>query len=307
MEQLYDWFVIVNPHANAGKALKQWNAFSAYFDKHQISYYAAITQSMSEAQASISKAIDQGYYRFAIVGGDGTLHHFINQIMLLPEQVRSRMYFGILPVGTGNDFLKSMKLSSKASKVIARFKKPEFKAVDIGLASYADGSVRYFLNMAGAGFDALVAKDVNISKAKGNGGILVYFKYLIKHLFSYKPEEIKIKAKEYEKTSAYLTVLIGNGSYAGGGMLLVPGAKPDDGLFHITLIKKISPWKVIFNIYKLYSGNILQIKQASQLVTKELYLSSTENVPVQLDGEDGGHLPVKLSIQPLAIKIVVAN
>ncbi|MFN4122590.1 MAG: diacylglycerol/lipid kinase family protein [Flavobacteriales bacterium] len=300
----YDWFVVVNPNANSGKAMKQWSEFSMGLERNKICYYAAITNHIDESNQKVKQAIEEGYRHFAVFGGDGTLHHFLNAIMQEDESKRKAITIGILPVGTGNDFLKSIKLSSNHDNAVQRLKTGKSVATDIGEVKYADGQKRYFLNMAGVGFDALVARDVNLSKAKGKGGLGIYLKYLLKHLFRYRSVNIHLKTTGFEKKDTYLSILCGNGGYAGGGMELVPGAQPQDGLLHITLIKKINPWKVLLNIQKLYTGNILKIRESSQVITKEIRLESNEQVPIQLDGEEAGFLPVEIKIKPLAIHIL---
>lgn len=300
----YDWFVLVNPNANSGKAMKQWAKYSMSFERNKISYYAAITHHIDEANDKVKRAIEEGYRHFAVVGGDGTLHHFLNVIMQEDGRIRETLTIGILPVGTGNDFLKSMGLSASYEKVVQRFRLGKNIATDIGEVNYAHGEKRYFLNVAGAGFDALVARDVNLSKAKGRGGLMVYMKYLLRHLFRYQSKRVHLKTTDFEKNDSYLSILCGNGSFAGGGMELVPGAQPHDGLLHITLIKKINPWKVLLNIQKLYTGNILKIREVSQIITNEIKLESKEEVPLQLDGEEGGYLPAQIKIKPLAIHIL---
>jgi diacylglycerol kinase (ATP) len=300
----YEWFVVINPNSAGGKGKGHWEKIRKILEKNFISFTSQSGKDVQEAKELLKKALNEGFRNFIVIGGDGTIHQFVNFIMAEHESLIAEIVLAIIPIGTGNDFHRSIHLSNEAEKAIEAIKRRQIQKIDLGLVEYVNEQKQYFINVAGMGFDALVAADVNIEKRNGHDSKLLYLKYLIKHLKNYQYPKICIKMKNYEKTEEFLTILCGNGAYAGGGMKLIPNAKPDDGLFHLTLIKPIGFFKALLSLMKLYNGQIYRLKEISEIITDSFEVSSYNEVFLQLDGEEGSKLPAKFSIIPKAIQVV---
>lgn len=295
-EKDYEWLVLVNANASGGKGVKIWDKLSVAFVNQRINFHAYISHTEDEAKELIAAAIEKGRRKFIITGGDGAVNLFVNVIMLKFSAMLAEIIFAIVPLGTGNDFSKSLFEKFEIKKLLLAIQHKSVRSIDCGKITYENGNTQFFVNVAGMGFDALVVEDVNLAKKRGRDGKFIYLLYLIKHLFSYKYPVMHIKIKNYSKQKEFLTVLCGNGSYAGGGMKLVPNARPNDGLLHITLVERINLLKVILNIARLYSGSFLSLREVSELITEEIEISANKPVFMQLDGEKGDFLPAKISI-----------
>jgi YegS/Rv2252/BmrU family lipid kinase len=235
------------------------------------------------------------------------LNEVVNGIFTQEICSTKEIFLGIIPVGTGNDWgrMFGIPLDYEGSVSIIR----EFRIMlhDIGVIKYSTGNEiekRYFINIAGLGFDAMVVKRTNAQKDKGKSGKLIYFYNLLMSLLSYKntAAEINIDGKKF--TCEAFTISIGNGKYSGGGMKQTPDAIPDDGLLNLTLIKKMGKAEIIFNLKKLYDGTILSHPKIEGHTGKNIFINSDPVMNIQADGESLGQTPVDIGLVPQSINVI---
>jgi diacylglycerol kinase family enzyme len=179
---------------------------------------------------------------------------------------------------------------------------------DVGEISYFrkdEPFERYFINIAGMGYDALVAKKTNISKEKGRGGPLTYIYFVFSSLFQYKFIEAIIEIDDQQVFRGEMfSMNVGICKYNGGGMMQVPGAVPDDGLFDVTLIKKTKKWLVIRFANKLYDGTLINLPFISTYRGKLIRIRSVGKIYLEADGESLGHSPFVYEIIPQSLKVI---
>jgi diacylglycerol kinase family enzyme len=164
------------------------------------------------------------------------------------------------------------------------------------------------MNIAGMGYDALVAKKTNLFKEKGNGSPLVYLYFVFAGLMQYKfiQATIEIDDKIVFDNDIF-SMNAGICKYNGGGMMQVPFAVPDDGLIDFTLIKKAPKWKVIRYASWLYDGTLVKLPFVSTFQGKKISVRSTGNVYLEADGESLGHTPIDFQVLPRSLKVVVGS
>ena len=121
------------------------------------------------------------------------------------------------------------------------------------------GRSRYFINMAGLGYDGLVAKKTNEQKDQGKGGPMSYMLNLLSSLFSYKLMDASISLDNENIETRLFSLSVGICKYNGGGMMQAPDARPDDGLLDLTVIKKLSKLAVLRNVPKLFDGSFTHL------------------------------------------------
>jgi len=162
------------------------------------------------------------------------------------------------------------------------------------------------MNVAGMGYDALVAKKTNLLKEKGLGGPLAYFYFVFASLFQYKFIDAVIRVdEETAYDGGVFSMNVGICKYNGGGMKQVPHAIPDDGLLDVTLIKKASKMYVIRNASKLYDGSHINLKPVQTFRGKSVEISSPGKIYLEADGESLGHSPLRFEILPQTLKVIV--
>lgn len=216
---------------------------------------------------------------------------------------------GVISVGTGNDWIRTFMIPSDYEGAIDMIIKEDTMLQDVGSVSYhtMDNQLkeRYFANMAGLGFDGLVAQKTNADKELGVTNPLVYFKNIFASLFAFHSVPTRIVVDEKEMKVQIFSMNVGIGQYNGGGMKQAPNAIPDDGLFDLTLIKDMSKWSVIANVNRSYNGTIGKHKKVDILTGKNILVEPKTPVLMEADGESLGQSPFRFSIAPKALKVVV--
>jgi diacylglycerol kinase (ATP) len=305
------WLIVVNPNAGIKKGSKDWPQISRLLNTAGIEHLCIVTEHRNHANQLVGEFIGEGYRNIAIVGGDGTMNEVVNGIFLQQHIAPEEITLGMIPVGTGNDWCRTFGIPFDYEGAVGFLKKGKILLQDIGRISYfrnQEPFVRFFINIAGMGYDALVAKKTNISKEKGKGGPLTYLFFVFSSLFQYKFIEAVIDIDDEQVFKGEIfSMNVGICKYNGGGMMQVPGAVPDDGLFDITLIKKAPKWMVVRYANKLYDGTHVHLPIVSTFRGTSVRIRSVGKIYLEADGESLGHSPFVFEILPRSLKVVVGN
>jgi YegS/Rv2252/BmrU family lipid kinase len=299
--------VIVNPNAGSGKGKKDWGHISALLGKYGISYKNVLTECPKHAIQLTHDSILQGYRNFIVVGGDGTLNEVVNGVFSQDICPSIEIVLAMIAVGTGNDWGKMYSIPHSYEESIKVIRKKKVRSQDVGIVEYANGEQpekRHFLNIAGMGFDALVVQRTNKQKEVGKNGKALYLINLLRSLMIYKPTHIELNIDGQKISRDFFTISVGIGRYSGGGMLQTPNAIPDDGLFDITVIKKIGKGDIILSLKKLYDGNILKHHKIEGYKAREIRIEANPKIYVEADGETLGNSPNCFRILPRSIGVV---
>ena len=302
-----EWFTIINPNAGNGKGKKDWSRILSLFERESIPIVSRFTRQKGQAMEFVRESIGSGFRKFISVGGDGTLNEVINGIFTQELCSPKEIVTAMIPVGTGNDWGRMFGIPLVYEGSVGIIKENKQLLHDIGVISYHEGSQqykRYFINIAGLGFEALVVSKTNRQKEKGKSSKAIYFYNLLSSLISYRKTESDVIIDGRILHSRVFSVNVGNGRYCGGGMRQTPDALPDDGLLDITVIKDMSRWEIIRSLKLLYDGTILSHPKVDGYRSNNLLVESESPLYAQADGESLGHTPVSFSIIPAATKIV---
>jgi YegS/Rv2252/BmrU family lipid kinase len=302
------WLVVVNPNAGVGKGERDWQKISGLFRKYDMDFEAVYTERRLHAMSLTVENIEKGFRKIIVVGGDGTMNEVVNGIFRQKCVFTTDITLGMISVGTGNDWVKTFNIPTDYEEAIKIIKAEKTMLQDAGTVKYVNTTsekVRYFINMAGLGFDGLVAQKTNADKDLGRTNPFIYLKNLIASLFSYNSCQTTVIVDGYKVQDKIFSIGIGIGQYNGGGMRQAPDALPDDGLFDLVLIKNISKWGVVANVRRLYNGTIKKHKQVETLVGKHILIESEVPVLLETDGESLGHSPFEFHIVPKSVKVIV--
>lgn len=298
------WFVIINPKAGNGKAKTKWPKIEMLLKQYKFSFEFAFTDFKSHSTELVKNAINKGFEKIICVGGDGTIHHVVNGIMLQNRCESSSITLGVIAIGTGNDWVKTYNIPKAIEKAIQIIKNEKTCFQDVGKINFTDSknpSV-YFNNLAGIGFDGYVAKTAESLKYFGK------FAYLIatlKSFFFYKNIKVTIKLKDKICDLNALMVIVGLCEFSGGGMRLTNKPIVNDGLFDISVLKDFTKWDIIKQINKLYSGKIGSIKKVKVFKVNSLKIKPKKNkfCFIQADGEVFSSETIEISLYKKAIKL----
>ncbi len=302
------WLAVVNPNAGIGKVRKDWERISELLEKHEIDFRTVFTKGPLHAIDIVEEHVARGFRKVISVGGDGTMNEVVNGIFSQQTVPTRDITLGVISVGTGNDWVRTYNIPLDYEQAIHVLKKEHTLIQDAGTVKYFNSNqekMRYFINMAGLGFDGLVAQKTNADKIRGKGNPMLYLKNLISSLFSYKSCGTRIIVDGKVIREKIFSVGIGIGQYNGGGMRQAPDAKTDDGLFDLTVIKDLTKWSVVKNVRRLYNGTIKKHKQVESLLGKHILIESDNPVLLEADGESLGHSPFEFNIVPKSVRVVV--
>jgi diacylglycerol kinase (ATP) len=302
-----EYLVIVNPNAGNGKGKKDWEKISNLLKNKTLPFTVKFTEKKGHAIHFTIDGIASGYRKIITVGGDGTLNEVVNGVFLSRVCPTTDISLALIPVGTGNDWGRMFGIPLDYEKAIDIICENKQMLHDAGLVSFFEGSEkreRYFINIAGLGFESVVVKRTNDQKDKGHGGKLIYFYNLLMSLISYKNTKAEIIIDGEIINADVFSLNVGNGRYCGGGMRQTPRAIPDDGLLDVTIINGMGKFEIIRNLKILYDGTILQHPKIDGYKCKNVKVSSKSVMFTEADGESLGQTPVEFNIIPDGIKIV---
>ena len=279
---LNSFFIVVNPHSGNSNFKKSWEKITYILKLKNINFSYSFTEYRKHEVILVDKAIEQGYRNIISVGGDGTLHHVVNGIMKQRYIKTSKIKLGVIPLGTGNDWIRTYNIPNSIEKSIDVIFKNTTVLQDIGCITLLNGKKEYFNNLAGTGYDGYVVKNLNYLKKMGSLAFLVSGLY---SLFSYKKTKYKIIINNKTINEQCLMILFGICKYSGGGLRVTKDPNPKDGLLDITIVKNISFLDLLFNIPKLYNGDIIHHRKVTNYKTRELKILDNYNSTIEADGE----------------------
>jgi YegS/Rv2252/BmrU family lipid kinase len=302
-----EWLVIVNPNAGNGKGKKDWDRISALLDKENLNFRVVFTGRKGHAKIVTLEAINSGFRKIITVGGDGTLNEVVNGVFLNKVCPTTEVSLALIPVGTGNDWGKMFGIPLDYVKAIKIISENKHMLHDVGKVTFFEKSEkkeRYFINIAGLGFESVVVKKTNYQKDRGRSGRLIYLYNLLTSLLSYKNTKAEVIIDGEKRSADIFSLNVGNGRYCGGGMRQTPEALPNDGLLDVTIINGMGKFEIIRNLKILYDGTILSHPKIDGYKCKNIKVSSDSEIFVEADGESLGHTPAEFSINPSAISII---
>ncbi len=295
------WFAIINPTSGNGSSKQKWPQIETLLKDYNFDFDFAFTEHENHSHQLIQQAINDGFLNIICVGGDGTLHNIVNGIMNQSEVLSNEVTIGKIPIGTGNDWVKTHNIPNEFEKAIQLIKNGNKKTQDLGKIEFLDEDRKpvYFNNLAGVGFDGFVVSKVHKYK---HFGALAYLAGAVLGLFSFKNFKSKIMVESTEINSKNLMILVGLCNYSGGGMQLTKDANPFDGLFDISIAKNIGKLDIIKNLTKLFNGKIVNHKKVETLKSNTISITiDEENLPfIQADGELIGKGNIQFSVVPKA-------
>jgi YegS/Rv2252/BmrU family lipid kinase len=307
-EVAHKWLAIVNPNAGGKKCEKDWPKIAKALKKNNIDFFAVLTEKRGHAISLTKEYVEMGYRKFISIGGDGTLNEVVNGVFKQTKVCTSDITIAVITVGTGNDWGRTFYIPSDYNKCASLIQKTDTFVQDAGMVSFSSEkglTNRYFINMAGLGFDGLVAQKTNHDKDMGRANPLVYVKNIFVSLFSFKSVPTRIVVDDIEMNHKVFSMGIGIGQYNGGGMKQAPNAVPDDGLFELTIIKDMSKWSVIANVNRLYNGTIGKHKQVEQHKGRHITIEPKTPVLLETDGESLGQSPLTFVLIPKSLRVVI--
>ncbi|TDT51321.1 diacylglycerol/lipid kinase family protein [Fonticella tunisiensis] len=264
---------VVNPEAGKGKAKSLIPLIERTCRENNVEYEIRQTSGPGDGTRIAKWGAENGFKRIVSVGGDGTLNEVVNGM------AGGSAALGIIPGGSGNDFIRSIDSHKPLEEVIVDVIKGIPERVDLGLCNG-----RYFINVGSVGFDAEVVIKTESAK-RFFSGKAAYVAALLNTIFTYKGKMIRIEVDGKAIETNTLLIAIANGRYYGGGMIPAPEADIKDGCFDICHIRMVSKLKIFALFPRFMKGKHGSINEVSFYRSKRVKLSSNESLSINIDGE----------------------
>ena len=318
------WFAVINGYAASKKASSKWTKAEERMRAKGVVFHGSRTGKAGNAMELTFDACMAGYRRFIAVGGDGTVHDVLNGIAAYVDGHDSDSFsdftLGVIPVGSGNDWIKSTGVPKDICKAVDILEASVVRTQDVVRLSVLDFdalpqkkelAVSYMANIGGIGIDARVCEKVNALKTQGKRGKILYVTSLLRAISERKPALARVECDG--KTvfdGAYLSMAFGVGKYSGGGMRQTPAAVLDDGLLDMTVIPDLPLRRIAREVPRLFTGTFLKVPELvvsrAKVVTVIPYDMGCSE-PVEVDGEVVGKAPVEFRVLESQINIVVGE
>lgn len=297
--------LIVNPVAGAGKSFKKWPEIKELLEDLKYDFDYSFTEFRGHAIELAKAAADSGYETIVSVGGDGTINETVNG--LYQSGNISKITLGIISTGTGADYIRTLGIPRDYLKASKRLITPKLIKVDIGKLECINKGrnvSRLFINFAGMGFDAEIVKATTI-RYKSMGSMAAYLMGLFTTLVTYENKSLTIKtdgSKEYMKIC---TVIIGQGKFGGGGMMMTPKADISDGFFDVLIVGNLDKYDLLRSLPRIYRGTHLIHPKVKLIKARTVELYPDDAMSIQADGEIIGESPGLFTILPSILNIAV--
>lgn len=267
--------LIVNPTAGKGKAGKMVPLIeNTMKNSDGASFDISFTKERGHATEIARSSAEDGYDIVYAVGGDGTVNEVMNGL------IGTKSALAVLPVGSGNDFARSLGISENIEEAIRQSMSGNRKLIDVGIING-----RHFINISSVGFDAEVVLATQNFKKLLFSGSAAYVAGLISTIFTNKPRHVKISVDGNCFEKCILLAAVANGKYYGGGMMAAPDAVMDDGKFDVCIIEKVAKIKMLFLFPKFMKGEHKAFKEVSFLKSEKVEIESQDPIAINVDGE----------------------
>jgi len=291
MSDLKKILFIVNPFSGGGKTKRIESQIKSSLDLRKFEYTIQFTKSAGHAKTLAQSAAESNFEIVVAVGGDGTVNEVAAGL------IHSKKIMGIIPAGSGNGLAMHLGIGRDILKAIQILNDLYHIRIDSCFVNQ-----RPFTNLAGIGFDALIAYQTAHSKTRG---FLAYAWQSIKSALLYKEQNytLVIDGKSHQKTAFIIEVA--NAPMFGYNFTVAPLAKLNDGLLEVVVIRKAAKWRYLFLLPRFLNGSLHQSSLCERFTAKSVQIKINEPSPVHVDGE--GYLTqtdLSFSINPLSLSVI---
>lgn len=286
---------IINPVAGNGKTIEILPQIKTKFQgcTNEVEYKVVISKCEGDITLLAKKYYEEGYREFIAVGGDGTLSELINGFSFPLLDIPA---IGIIPMGTGNDFVKNTVNLKNIENIIDSIINNKKKLIDVGRVNDIN-----FINICSFGIDGPIIEDTDKLK-RILPGQAAYLASTLKAGLGFKASNVEVITEDQSYTGKMMLIAVGNGKYFGGGMKVCPDAELDDGFLELCMVTNVSKIKFIKEISKIYSGRLNELKEVIYIKTKKVEINTLEKQYwINADGNLVGKTPAKLMIIPKCV------
>lgn len=302
--------VVLNPTARGGAGRRLRAEIERELGRRAVAFEVHETRGPGDAAELARAACRAGSRTVVAAGGDGTVHDVANGILRAADEgVASDVALGIIPIGTGNDFVKVIPGTSTRAAAYDTLAAGHRYPFDAALVRWPGGH-EYCLNAAGTGIDVEVVRQIRARSRRH--GALVYIGGLLRALRRYRPVHVRIDADGSSVEARIMMVAVANGTCIGGLFRICPQARPDDGLLDLCVVRALPLLRQPVLAARILRGRHLHEPEVSFGVAREVRIQVLDGTPLffQLDGElrePHGVDTLSITVQPARLRVLAAR
>ncbi|QWU16683.1 lipid kinase, YegS/Rv2252/BmrU family [Paenibacillus sophorae] len=296
------YLFVINPRSGGGAGRRAWLRAEKRLKDLAVKYEALHTESASGAGRDVMQALArrEKWSACVVVGGDGTIHSVLSALLA------SGAPLGILPAGSGNDTARSFGIPLELEAALDAVLDGASVPADLLLAGDS-----YTLTAVASGFDAQVAENVNGGRYKRvcnalHAGRLAYLIGILQTLITFKPcrASVVLDRQEQRFEDVWLAAVCNLPSY-GGGLLIAPQARPDDGLLDVCVVHGCSRMQLLRLFPTVLKGSHVSLPFVTMLRGTSAAIRFERDRPAIGDGESLGRGPLAVRCEPGALRVLV--
>ena len=282
---------IVNPFSGANRRRNLPKLVAENLDHSIFSYEITATKHAGHALELAREAVAAGFYMVVACGGDGSVNEIASPL------IGTKTVLGVLPCGSGNGFAMHLGIGRDVAKAIRHLNSGQELLIDTGRMNE-----KTFVNLAGVGFDGVVAKRLHGSHVRG---LWAYLKYSLEETWSYKmqPFDIEVDGNVFRRDC--MLVEVANAPVYGYGFSIVPTARLNDGRLDVVVAKAAPKWRYLLECWRFLNYSFHKSKLVECYTGKEITVTPLAPTGVHVDGE-GFDLEgsARFSIAPKTLKVL---
>lgn len=297
------WRVIVNPASGRPDGGAGWRAIDAALRDAGIAFDVVHTERPGHGSELARAALVEGCRRIAVAGGDGSVNEAVQGIMGAGLADTREVTLAVIPTGTGNDWARTLGIGRRPADIAQALARGRTMLHDVGAIDLPGRTLarRWFINVAGAGFDAYVTERV----PRPVPGAFTYLRIALESLARYRAPHFHITAGDATLDGRLLLAFVANAQYCGNRMHVMPTARTDDGELDVLAVRDLSLTQALPKLVKLYAGRILGDPAVRHVRAGRVRIEADPPALIQADGQIVGETPAEFSLLTQALRVVV--
>jgi YegS/Rv2252/BmrU family lipid kinase len=297
------WFVIVNPASGRPDRGAGWRALERSLREAGMSLDVEHTDRAGHGEALVRTALLNGRRRILAVGGDGSVNDVVQGIMAAGLADTREVTLAVAPSGTGNDWARSLGIGRNPRGIARVLAAGRTMLHDVGSIEFPGTSEprRWFINVAGAGYDAYVTERV----PRPMPSAFAYLRLALSGLATYRSPQFRITTENATIEGRLLLAFAANAQYCGNRMHVAPTARIDDGRLDVVAVRELTLLQLLPKLARLYGGRILVDPAVRHLTAARVRIETDPPVVVQADGQIVGQTPADIEVHQQVLQVVV--
>ncbi len=299
--------VVVNPAAGGGRLGRIWPALADELTRRLGRLDVLFTSRSGEGSALAEQHARNGAELIIGAGGDGTASEVADGVL----RAGGPAALGVLSIGTGRDFVRSLGATRDLSVAAEAIASGRTRRIDAGKVTYrTDGGEqesRFFVNVASLGVSGPTVRAVNASKAHSPlPGKAMFYWHTVAELLKYRRQRVAVRFEDGETIEVTTAlVVVANGRYFGGGMMIAPDAMLDDGLFDVLVYRAESKLRMILDFNLIYRGAHVNLPRVSIRRCRSVEVTPVggDAAILDIDGESPGRIAARFEVLPGALTL----